>query len=53
MLRAFDATAHCVDQGGNKHPGAFAIYLEPWHSDIFEFIDLQLIIRCGGPTVKN
>ncbi|KAJ7160053.1 ribonucleotide reductase alpha subunit [Mycena filopes] len=41
MLRAFDATARYVDQGGNKRPGAFAIYLEPWHSDIFEFIDLR------------
>ena len=41
MLHAFDATAHYVDQGGNKQPGAFAIYLEPWHSDIFEFIDLH------------
>ncbi|KAF7344629.1 Ribonucleoside-diphosphate reductase [Mycena sanguinolenta] len=30
-----------VDQGGNKRPGAFAIYLEPWHADIFEFIDLR------------
>ncbi|KAI9509479.1 ribonucleotide reductase [Russula earlei] len=41
MLRAFDATARYVDQGGNKRPGAFAIYLEPWHSDVFEFIDLR------------
>ena len=40
----------CVDQGSNKHLGAFAIYLKPWNSDIFEFIDLQLIFRCGGPT---
>ncbi|KAF8873909.1 ribonucleotide reductase large subunit [Gymnopilus junonius] len=41
MLRAYDATARYVDQGGNKHPGAFAIYLEPWHADIFEFLDLR------------
>ncbi|EIN05411.1 hypothetical protein PUNSTDRAFT_107092 [Punctularia strigosozonata HHB-11173 SS5] len=41
MLRAFDSTARYVDQGGNKRPGAFAIYLEPWHADIFEFIDLR------------
>ncbi|KAJ7078684.1 ribonucleotide reductase alpha subunit [Mycena epipterygia] len=41
MLRAFDATARYVDQGGNKRPGAFAIYLEPWHADIFDFIDLR------------
>jgi ribonucleoside-diphosphate reductase subunit M1 len=41
MLRAFNATARYVDQGGNKQPGAFAVYLEPWHADVFEFIDLQ------------
>ncbi|KAJ6588887.1 ribonucleotide reductase alpha subunit [Mycena capillaripes] len=41
MLRVYDATARYVDQGGNKRPGAFAIYLEPWHADIFEFIDLR------------
>ena len=41
MLRAYDATARYVDQGGNKRPGAFAIYIETWHSDIFEFLDLR------------
>ncbi|EJC98900.1 uncharacterized protein FOMMEDRAFT_128598 [Fomitiporia mediterranea MF3/22] len=41
MLRAFDATARYVDQGGNKRPGAFAIYIEPWHADVFEFLDLR------------
>ncbi|XP_046852717.1 ribonucleoside-diphosphate reductase large subunit-like [Xenia sp. Carnegie-2017] len=41
MLRVFNATARYVDQGGNKRPGAFAIYLEPWHDDIFEFLDLK------------
>lgn len=41
MLRVFNNTARYVDQGGNKRPGAFAIYLEPWHADIFEFIDLR------------
>ncbi|CED83798.1 ribonucleotide reductase alpha subunit [Phaffia rhodozyma] len=41
MLRAYDATARYVDQGGNKRPGAFAIYLEPWHADIFDFLDLR------------
>lgn len=41
MLRVFNNTARYVDQGGNKRPGAFAIYLEPWHSDIFEFLDLR------------
>ncbi|KAG8882693.1 ribonucleotide-diphosphate reductase subunit rnr1 [Tulasnella sp. 332] len=41
MLRAYDATARYVDQGGNKRPGAFAIYIEPWHADIFDFLDLR------------
>jgi len=41
MLRAYDATARYVDQGGNKRPGAFAIYLEPWHADVFDFLDLR------------
>ncbi|KAF8522037.1 ribonucleotide reductase alpha subunit [Gautieria morchelliformis] len=41
MLRAYDATARYVDQGGNKRPGAFTIYIEPWHADVFEFLDLR------------
>ncbi|RDB14667.1 Ribonucleoside-diphosphate reductase large chain [Hypsizygus marmoreus] len=41
MLRAYDATARYVDQGGNKRPGAFAIYIEPWHADVFDFLDLR------------
>lgn len=41
MLRVFNNTARYVDQGGNKRPGAFAIYLEPWHSDVYEFLDLK------------
>ncbi|KAK7202679.1 alpha subunit of ribonucleotide reductase [Myxozyma melibiosi] len=41
MLRVYNNTARYVDQGGNKRPGAFAIYLEPWHADIFDFIDLR------------
>lgn len=41
MLRVFNHTARYVDQGGNKRPGAFAIYLEPWHADIFTFLDLR------------
>ena len=41
MLRVFNNTARYVDQGGNKRPGAFAIYLEPWHADIFDFLDLR------------
>ena len=41
MLRVFNNTARYVDQGGNKRPGAFAIYLEPWHADVFEFLNLR------------
>ncbi len=41
MLRNFDATASYVDQGGGKRKGSFAIYLEPWHGDIIEFLDLK------------
>lgn len=41
MLRVYNNTARYVDQGGNKRPGAFAIYLEPWHADVFDFLDLK------------
>ena len=41
MLRVFNDTARYVDQGGGKRNGSFAIYLEPWHSDIFEFLELK------------
>jgi ribonucleoside-diphosphate reductase alpha chain len=41
MLRVFNDTARYVDQGGGKRKGAFAIYLEPWHADIVEFLDLR------------
>jgi ribonucleoside-diphosphate reductase alpha chain len=41
MLRNFDMTARYVDQGGGKRKGSFAIYLEPWHADIFEFLQLK------------
>jgi ribonucleoside-diphosphate reductase alpha chain len=41
MLRVFNDTARYVDQGGGKRKGSFAIYLEPWHADIFEFLDLR------------
>lgn len=40
-LRVFNNTARYVDQGGNKRPGAFAMYLEPWHADVFDFLDLK------------
>ncbi len=41
MLRVFNDTARYVDQGGGKRKGAFAVYLEPWHADIYEFLDLK------------
>ena len=41
MLRVFNDTARYVDQGGGKRNGSFAIYLEPWHPDIFEFLELK------------
>nr|CAH8857013.1 unnamed protein product [Trichobilharzia regenti] len=41
MLRVFNNTARYVDQGGNKRPGAFAMYLEPWHPDVFQFVEMR------------
>ena len=41
MLRVFNDTARYVDQGGGKRKGSFAIYVEPWHADIFEFLELK------------
>ena len=41
MLRVFNDTARYVDQGGGKRKGSFAIYVEPWHPDIFDFLDLK------------
>jgi ribonucleoside-diphosphate reductase alpha chain len=41
MLRNFDMTARYVDQGGGKRKGSFAIYLEPWHADIKDFLELK------------
>ncbi|QMU30829.1 ribonucleoside-diphosphate reductase subunit alpha [Adhaeribacter radiodurans] len=41
MLKVFNDTARYVDQGGGKRKGAFAIYLEPWHADVFEFLELR------------
>jgi len=41
MLRVFNDTARYVDQGGGKRKGAFAIYLEPWHADIYDFLELK------------
>lgn len=41
MLRVYNDTARYVDQGGGKRKGAFAVYVEPWHADIFDFLDLK------------
>ncbi len=41
MLRVFNDTARYIDQGGGKRKGAFAVYLEPWHADVFEFLQLK------------
>jgi ribonucleoside-diphosphate reductase alpha chain len=41
MLRVYNDTARYVDQGGGKRKGSFAIYLEPWHADVFDFLDLK------------
>lgn len=41
MLQVFNSTARYVDQGGGKRKGAFAIYLEPWHADIFDFLEMK------------
>ena len=41
MLKVFNDTARYVDQGGGKRKGAFAVYLEPWHADVFEFLELK------------
>ncbi|WKK66182.1 ribonucleoside-diphosphate reductase subunit alpha [Lutimonas zeaxanthinifaciens] len=41
MLRVFNDTARYVDQGGGKRKGSFAVYIEPWHADIFQFLDLK------------
>lgn len=41
MLKVFNDTARYVDQGGGKRKGSFAIYIEPWHADVFDFLDLK------------
>eukprot|EP01064_Diplonema_japonicum_P015411 TRINITY_DN2313_c3_g1_i1.p1 TRINITY_DN2313_c3_g1~~TRINITY_DN2313_c3_g1_i1.p1 ORF type:complete len:793 (+),score=241.51 TRINITY_DN2313_c3_g1_i1:76-2454(+) len=41
MLRVFNDTARYVDQGGGKRKGSFAVYLEPWHADVFDFIQMK------------
>ncbi|MGE0567209.1 MAG: ribonucleoside-diphosphate reductase subunit alpha [Bacteroidia bacterium] len=41
MLKVYNETARYVDQGGGKRKGSIAVYLEPWHADIFEFLDIR------------
>jgi len=41
MIKVYNDTARYVDQGGGKRKGAFAIYLEPWHPDIYDFLDMR------------
>ena len=41
MLQVFNGTARYVDQGGGKRKGSFAVYLEPWHADIEQFLELR------------
>lgn len=41
MLRVYNDTARYIDQGGGKRKGSFAIYLEPWHADVFQFLDIR------------
>lgn len=41
MLRVFNDTARYVDQGGGKRKGSFAMYLEPWHADVFDFLEMR------------
>ena len=53
MLRVFNNAARYVDQGGNKRPGAFAIYLEPWHADIMEFLELKKNTGCEEERARD
>jgi ribonucleotide reductase alpha subunit len=51
MLRVYNNTARYVDQGGGKRKGSIAIYLEPWHADIFDFLELKK--NHGNETVSG
>ena len=53
MLRVFNDTARYVDQGGGKRKGSFAIYVEPWHADIFDFLDLRKIMEKEEQRAKR
>lgn len=50
MLKVFNATARYVDQGGNRRPGAFTVYLEPWHGDIHDFLAMRK--KCGNEEMR-
>lgn len=50
MLQVLNSTARYVDQGGNKRPGAMAVYLEPWYADIFKFLELKK--NTGAPELR-
>ncbi|KAL6430478.1 hypothetical protein ACFW04_007824 [Cataglyphis niger] len=53
VLKLYNDMAIYVDQGGNKRPGAFAIYLEPWHADIFDFLELKRNIGDGNMRARD
>ncbi|XP_012529979.1 ribonucleoside-diphosphate reductase large subunit [Monomorium pharaonis] len=53
VLKLYNEIAVYVDQGGNKRPGAFAIYLEPWHADIFDFLELKRNIGDGNMRARD
>ncbi|XP_020282426.1 ribonucleoside-diphosphate reductase large subunit-like isoform X2 [Pseudomyrmex gracilis] len=53
VLKLYNDIAIYVDQGGNKRPGAFAIYLEPWHADIFDFLELKRNIGDGNLRARD
>ncbi|XP_014488754.1 PREDICTED: ribonucleoside-diphosphate reductase large subunit [Dinoponera quadriceps] len=53
VLKLYNDIAIYVDQGGNKRPGAFAVYLEPWHADIFDFLELKRNIGDGNLRARD
>ncbi|EZA57687.1 hypothetical protein DMN91_002734 [Ooceraea biroi] len=53
ILKLYNDIAIYVDQGGNKRPGAFAIYLEPWHANIFDFLELKRNIGDGNMRARD
>ncbi|KAL6257905.1 hypothetical protein P5V15_011504 [Pogonomyrmex californicus] len=53
VLKLYNEIAIYVDQGGNKRPGAFAVYLEPWHADILDFLELKRNIGDGNMRARD